>query len=76
MNKITNTLLAIALAASAGWAADPPGAEAPKKSEAELLYEKILAENTKEADKQYGEYLAALAKANEAVVKKLEAAKA
>ena len=74
MNKITNTLLAIALAASAGWAADPP--ETPKKSDAEVLYEKLLAENTKEADKAYGAYLVALNKANEAILKKLEAAKA
>ncbi len=74
MNRVTATILSLALAASAGWAADPP--ETPKKSEAELLYEKLLAENTKEADKQYGEYLAALAKANDAILKKLEATKA
>ena len=34
-------------------AADPPAADAPKKSEAELLYEKLFEANTKQADAAY-----------------------
>jgi len=75
MNRLTSTLLAIALAASAGWAADPPGAEAPKKSEAELLYEKLFEANTKQADAAYVAYLKALEAANQKILAGLEAAK-
>jgi hypothetical protein len=75
MNRLTSTLLAIAMAASAGWAADPPGAEPKPKTPAEVLYEKLLVENTKPVDAAYVAYLKALDVANQAILKKLEAAK-
>jgi len=67
MNKITTTLLAIALAASAGWAADPP-----EKKEVPLPPAVVNAENAAlaAADKARSVYI----KAVEAEVKKLQAA--
>jgi hypothetical protein len=66
MNKITSTLLAIALAASAGWAADPP-----EKKEVPLPPAVVNAENAAlaAADKARMVYV----KTVEAEVKKLQA---
>jgi len=64
------------LALSVAFAADPPGApEPPKKSDAELLYEKLLEANVKEADKAYSQYLKALEVANKKILAGLEATK-
>jgi hypothetical protein len=59
MKKLSLTLATLLLASGA-FAADPPAADAPKKSEAEVLYEKLRADNTKQADAAYGAYLKAL----------------
>ena len=75
MNRMTATILSLALAASAAWAGDAPTDEKPK-TPAEQLYEKLLAENTKDADKKYGEYLKALEAANQKILAGLEAVKA
>ncbi len=47
----------------------------PKKSETDLIYEKSLSENTKEVEKLYTQYQAALSKSTEKVLKSLELAK-
>jgi hypothetical protein len=66
MNRLTSTLLAIALAASAGWAADPP-----EKKDVPLPPAVVNAENAAlaAADKARSVYI----KAVEAEVKKLQA---
>lgn len=66
MNRMTATILSLALAASAAWAADPPSKEAPP-----LPAPVVAAENTMNAavDKARAAYL----KSIEAEVKKLQA---
>jgi hypothetical protein len=75
MNRVTATILSLALAVSAGWAADPPAAEEKPKTPAEVLYEKLLADNTKQADAAYVAYQKALDAANQKILVGLEAAK-
>jgi hypothetical protein len=58
------------LAACAACAADPP--EAPRKSDAELLYEKLLEAHVRDPAKAYEAYLKALEAANQKIVKGLE----
>jgi hypothetical protein len=66
------TLIAL-LAASVGWAAEQH--DVTKKSESELLYEKVISENTKDASKAYVAYQKTLEVAKVKVLKALEAAK-
>jgi hypothetical protein len=74
MKHVNFTLMVLALAGMA-FGSDAP-TDQPKKSEADLLYEKLLTENTKPAETTYAAYQKALDVANVKVVKALEAAKA
>jgi len=65
------TLTLSILALSVAMAGDPP--DAPKKSEAELLYEKLLEANVKPAAVAYEAYAKALEAANKKIIAGLEA---
>jgi hypothetical protein len=73
MLKITSTLLALAMATSGAFGADPPGEKPKEKTPAEVAYEKLLADNTKQAEAAYVAYEKALAAANQKILAGLEA---
>lgn len=70
----TLPLAVLVIACGVAYAGDATS-DQTKKSYAELLYEKTIADNTKEAQRAYDAYLKALDAANVKVLKALEAAK-